>query len=200
MALLKGSLGLSRYKVEGNLPSDFWSWLNRRILQNIFIDIESSTIDKSSGWVSAHDYFDVSFAFEVYNFNPYVVLGLRQDKRTVSAALVRKYHRLEINRQRELQPEARLSKPDREMLKEKARLQLLARIPPQTATWEMCWHTGRGEVWFTTGNRALLDTGLELFQKSFSPLFLTPRLPWLMAQEILPGHGGLARLTPMSSE
>jgi hypothetical protein len=200
MSLLKGSLGLSRYKVEGELPSDFWSWLNRKILQNIFIDIESSTADKSSGWVSAHDYFDVGFAFETYNFNPYVVLGLRQDKRTVSAALVRKYHRLEINRQRKLQPEAVISKPDREMLKEKARLQLLARIPPQTATWEMCWHTGRGEVWLTTTSRSLLEVSLELFQKSFNPLFLTPRLPWLMAQEMLPEQSGLQRLSPLSLE
>jgi DNA recombination-dependent growth factor C len=200
MSLLKGALGLSRYKVEGNLPSDFWSWLNHRILQNIFMDIENSAVSKSSGWVSAHDYFDVSFAFDTYNFNPYVVLGLRQDKRTVSSALVRKYHRLEINRRRKAQPEAILSKADREMLKENARLQLLARIPPQTTTWEMCWHTGRGEVWFTTASRSLLEVSLELFQKSFNPLFLTPRLPWLMAQEMLPNQDGLSRLTPLSPE
>ncbi|MDR1398095.1 MAG: recombination-associated protein RdgC [Desulfarculales bacterium] len=179
MSLLKGMVSLSRYKAEGNLPSDFWSWLNRQIIQNGFMDIEGSITDKSLGWVSVHDYFDVSFSFESYNLNPYVCLSLRQDKRTISAALVRKYHRLEINRMRESQPDVRLSKPDREMLKEKARLQLLNRIPPQTTTWELCWHTIRGEVWLTTGSRALLDAGQELFQKSFAPLRLIPLLPWM---------------------
>jgi hypothetical protein len=167
-------------------------------MQNVFMDIEGSIADKSLGWVSAHDYFDVNFAFESYNLNPYVVLGLRQDKRTVSASLVRKYHRLEINRMRDSKPEVRLSRPEREMLKEKARLQLLGRIPPQTTVWEMCWHTQRGEVWFTTTNRALLDAGQELFQKSFSPLYLTPRLPWLMTVEMLPDPAALAHLTPLS--
>jgi DNA recombination-dependent growth factor C len=191
-------VGLSRYKVEGAVPGAFWEWLNRKIMQNVFLDIEGSTADKSFGWVSAHDYFDVNFAFESYNLNPYVLLGLRQDKRTVSAALVHKYHRLEINRMRDSKPEGRLSRPERDMLKEKARLQLLNRIPPQTTTWEMCWHTAQGEVWFTTTSRALLDSGQELFQKSFAPLYLTPRLPWLLAAEMLPDPAVLNRLTPLS--
>jgi hypothetical protein len=198
MALLKGPLGVSRYKVEGAMPASFWEWLNQRIKQHIFMDIESSPADKSLGWVSAHDYFDVSFAFESYNLNPYVVLGLRQDKRTVSPALVRKYHRLEINRMRAERPEGRLSRPERDMLREKARLQLLNRIPPQTTTWEMCWHTMQGEVWFTSTNRALLDASQELFHKSFSPLYLTPRLPWLLAAEMLPDPAALNHITPLS--
>ena len=197
MGLLKGAVGISRYKVEGKLPEGFWEWLNQRIKQNIFMDIEGSTVDKSLGWVSAHDYFDADFAFESYNLSPYVVLGLRQDKRSVPASLVRKYHRLEIKQFRELQPTAKLSKPDREMLKEKARLMLLTRIPPQTTTWEMSWNTMSNEVWFTTSSRGNLEISVELFAKSFQPLFLTPRLPYLSAGQVV-SPARLDLLTPVS--
>ena len=199
MGLMKGSVSISRFKVEGNLPDNFWDWVNKKVTQNVFMDIEGVASEKSLGWVSAHDYFDVGFAFESYNLNPYLVLGIRQDKRTVNASLVRKYHRLEIIKARSLHPEVKLSKPDREMLKEKARLELLTRIPPQTRTWEMCWHTVKGELWFTTTSQATLELSRELFLKSFGPLTLTPRLPYLLADEFLPAEqkSALAHLTPL---
>ena len=63
MGLLKGRLAISRFKVEGALPANFWDWANQKVAQNVFMDIEGLAQEKSYGWVSAHDYFDVNFAF-----------------------------------------------------------------------------------------------------------------------------------------
>jgi hypothetical protein len=181
MGLLKGSLTASRYLVRGNMPDNFWPWLNLKISQNIFLDIEGAAQERSLGWVSAHDYFDTAFAYESYNLNPYVVLGIRLDRRHITATLVRKYHRLEIARAKSVNPEARISKAERENLKEKARLQLLTRIPPQTSFWEMCWNTQSGQLWFITGSRPHLLLSEELFAHSFAPLQLEPVIPYNLA-------------------
>lgn len=186
MGLLKGTTSLSRFQVNGELPANFWEWLKRGIMSNIFMDIEGAAEERSHGWVSIHDYFDTTFNYDTYNLNPYLLLGIRQDKRTVGASLLRKYHRLELQKAKSANPEVKISKPDREILKEKAKLSLLTRIPPQTTTWEMCWNTRNGELWFTTTNKQLLELSQELFNKSFAPLVLIPQIPFVLAGNLLP--------------
>lgn len=199
MGLLKGSLSLSRYQVQGSLPSGFWQWAGQQISKNIFMDIEGTTEAKSLGWVGPLDYFDTSFAYESYNLNPYLVLGIRLDKRALSARLLNKYHRLEMARARAENPEFRLGKPEREMLKEKVRLSLMLRIPLQTTFWEMCWNTQTNEVWFATCNRAQLELSQELFNHTFAPLILLPRAPFLLAGDLLPKEqrAALEQLNPL---
>ncbi len=185
MGLLKGAVALSRFNVQGALPNNFWEWAGRQIAANAFMDIESAYEENSCGWVSAHDYFDTAFAYEVYNLNPYLVLGVRQDKRTLGAAVLRKYHRLELAKAREANPQAKLGKAERELLKEKARLGLLKRVPPQTYAWEMCWNTRSQQLWFTSANKAQLEQSQELFSRTFAPLTLGAQIPFVLAKSLL---------------
>jgi len=201
MGLLKGAVTVSRFAVEGQLPADFWEWAHKRISANAFMDIEDLAQEKSLGWVSAHDYFDINFAYENYKLNPYLLLGIRQDKRTLSASLLRKYHRLEIMKARSLSPNTRLGRPEREMLKQKARLELLSRLPAPSTVWEMCWNIRVNELWFTTSNRVLLELSQELFLRSFAPLTLAPQIPFVLASRLLATErrGALESLTPLIS-
>jgi DNA recombination-dependent growth factor C len=191
MGLIKGSLSLSRYQVKGDAPPDFWDFVDRRIRANLFLDIEGSTEEQAVGWVSAHDYLDVSFAYASYALAPYVVLGLRWDRRRVAAGLIKKYHRLEVQKALALRDGRGLSRPEREELKEKVHLDLLRRMPPTTQAFEVCWDTARGEVWLGSAARAVRDLFEDLFRRTFD-LQTWPRLPYLLAGDLL-GQGPLGQ-------
>ena len=69
------------------------------------------------------------------------MLGFRVDQRKVPAALLKKYHRMEINpghgpKRGGQKP---LSRSQKEELKERTRLELLRRIPPGTRSFDVCW-------------------------------------------------------------
>ncbi|CAO0821802.1 Recombination-associated protein RdgC [Desulfarculales bacterium] len=189
MGLIMGSLSLSRYQVKGNTPPDFWDFVDQRIRANLFLDIEDSTEEQTVGWVSIHDYFDVSFAYASYVLDPYVVLGLRWDRRRVPAGLLKKYHILEMKKALAACGGRGLSRADREDFKEKVRLDLLRRTLPSTQVFEVCWDTQRGEVWLGSTGRGVRDIFEDLFRRTFD-LRPWPRIPYLLASDLL-GAGPL---------
>lgn len=184
MGLIKGSLSLSRYTVKGEVPPDFWDFVDRRIRANLFMDIEGSTEEQSLGWVSAHDFLDTSFAYASYALDPYVVLGLRLDRRRVPGGVLKKYHRLEVQKALRSAEGRGLSRSEREDLKEKVRLDLLRRLPAATQVFEVCWDTAAGEVWLGSTGRAVRDLFEDIFRRTFD-LELWPRIPYLLAGDLL---------------
>ncbi len=199
MGLLKGSLSLSRYRVEGELPEGFKDFLDRRIRRNLFQEIDDSTAELSVGWVSAHDFLDTRLEFASYALDPYVVLGLRLDRRRVPSSTLKKYWRREMDQAKAYGEGRALSRPQREELKEKARLDLLRRIPPTTQMAEVCWDTSRGQVLFCATGKSARELFEEHFRKSFG-LTLTPEIPYLLAQSLLPpqAHSALEQAQPLS--
>lgn len=200
MGLIKGSATISRYLLRGDTPPDFWDFVDRRIRANLFMDIEGSTEEQGVGWVSVHDFFDTNFSFASYALDPYVVLGLRLDRRRVGGGLLKKYHRLEMQKALALRDGRGLSRADREELKEKVRLELLRRIPPSTQVFEVVWDTHRAEVWLGSASRAVRDIFEDLFRRTFD-LHPWPRIPYLLASDLL-GQGplgqGLEAARPLS--
>lgn len=184
MGLLKGSVTISRYKVQGSLPDDLSEFLDQRIKLNIFRDIEESAQESGFGWVSVHDFLDTDFAFASYLLEPYIVLGLRIDKRRVPAGLVRKYHRMEILKALAMRDSRGLSRAEREELKEKVRLTLLKRTPPQTQMLEVVWDLNKAQVWLTSTAKPAMETFESLFKRSFA-LNLIPCIPAILAQDML---------------
>ncbi len=183
MGIIKGSVTLSRYRVRGETPRQFKDFIDQRIRQFAFRDIEHNSEELSVGWVSAHDYLDTSFAFAGYALDPYVVLGLRVDKRQVGGALLKKYHRLELKKAYAAGEGRKLSRLEREELKEKARQDLLARIPPASKVYELVWDTSSGEVWLGTSSRSVCELAEDLFKRTFE-LDLVPVIPWHLALDL----------------
>lgn len=193
MGLIKGNVTLTRYQVSGNLPENGADFLYNRIREHSFRDIEQTTDEQSTGWVSIGDFMDTSFAYSGFSLEPYVVLGFRVDKRRVPGGLLRKYHRLELDKALKMREGRALSRADREQLKEKAKLGLLARIPPDTKVYDLVWDTSRNMLWLGAASRGVLDLFEDHFEKSFQ-LGLTPRLPFLLAQDFMSDEAGRERL------
>lgn len=185
MGLIKGRATISRYRVAGDIPPDFWDFIDRRVRANVFKDIEQSTAEIAVGWTSVTDFMDTEFAYAAYSLSPYVVLGLRVDQRKVAASLLHKYHRLEVDKAMGYLEEGRkLGRVRREELKDKVRLELLARIPPSSQLFEVIWDTSRNELWLGSAARKVMDLFEDLFIQSFG-LELIPRIPFLLARDLL---------------
>lgn len=196
MGISRGGVTLTRYKVSGEAPKDFWDFVDRRIHANAFLPIDEGTEEQAVGWCSIHDYLDTNFAYASYSLDPYLVLGLRLDRRRVPASLIKRQHRQEVQKALALREGRGLSRADREDLKEKVRLDLLRRTVPATVVLEVIWNTSNGELWVATASRGMLDIFEDLFRRTFD-LQLVPRIPWLLANNLLPGFGvTLAALKP----
>jgi DNA recombination-dependent growth factor C len=193
MGLIKGSVTLTRYQVSGDLPASGADFLDTRIREHCFRDIEQSTDEQSVGWVNMSDFMDTSFAYSAYSLEPYIILGFRVDKRRVPASLLRKYHRMEMDKAIKMREGRALGRADREQLKEKARLGLLARIPPDTKVYDVVWDTARAQVWLGSASKGVTDLFEDHFEKSFT-MGLTPRLPFLLAGDLLEGESARQRL------
>ena len=187
MGLLKGRATMSRYLVSGETPPDFWDFIDRRIRANVFQDIEQTTAELSVGWVSIGDFMDTKLEYMSYALDPYVALGLRVDQRKVPAALLKKYHRLEVDKAKSMLDDGgNIGRSFREELKDKARLELLTRIPPASNLYEVIWNTANNELWLGASSAKVRDMFQELFVKTFG-LDLIPRLPFLLARDLVQG-------------
>ena len=183
---------MTRYRVVGDLPSNASSYLDENIRKWAFRSIEDSTEELGVGWCSASDLLDTDFAYASYWLEPYLALGMRVDKRKVPGSLLKKYHRMEM-KQAAAMKEGRLSKPEKEELKERARLQLLTRMPPVSQLCEVLWNTQDGQLWLGSQSNALKEVFEDLFRRSFD-MELEPLWPWRIAQKLLGDEQGLARL------
>jgi DNA recombination-dependent growth factor C len=184
MGIYKGNATLSRYRVRGDLPAGFADFADEQINRFVFRSIDNTTDELGVGWVSSLDYLDTNFAQAGYMLDPYIVLGLRIDKRAVSGALLKKYHRLEIKKAVAMREDHKISRSDREDLKEKARLDLLRRIPPATQAVDVCWDTAKAEVWLGSNSKKVREIFEDLFYRTFE-LKLEPVLPWFTALRLI---------------
>lgn len=194
MGIYKGSATLTRYTLSNKLPSNFNTFLDERIKGFAFKSIEEGTEELSMGWVAAHDFMDTDFSYASYLLEPYVMLGLRIDRRRVSGSLLKKYHRLELQKALAMRgPEAKISRSDREELKEKARLDLLRRIPPASQVFDLCWDTQRGQLWLGTATGGVRELFGDLFRRCFE---MEPRMliPWDLARGMMDGEEDANRL------
>jgi DNA recombination-dependent growth factor C len=196
MGIFKGSASLARYRVAGDLPPNLSTYIDENIRKWAFQSIEDSTEELGVGWCSATDLLNTDFAYASYWLEPYLVLGMRIDKRKVPGSLLKKYHRMEM-KQAAAMKEGRLSKPEREELKERARLQLLTRMPPVSQLFEVLWDTSGGQLWLGSQGNAVKEAFEDLFKRSFS-LDLEPMWPWRIAQGLIKDENGLARLEAAS--
>ncbi|MBF0550951.1 MAG: recombination-associated protein RdgC [Deltaproteobacteria bacterium] len=180
MGLLSGSAGFCRYQVLGELPEVFWDFVDKKIKAYSFQDIDGSADEMSAGWVGLGNMFDREFSYANYSRGAYVTFSLRLDTRTVPAALFKRHVEAEINEKLRQEERKRLSKREKEEIKEKVKLDLLTKTMPVPAVFDILWNYQ--EAWlllFCLRNqvRKIIE---ELFRQTFD-LTLQPMTPGQLA-------------------
>ncbi len=193
MGLFKGSASISRYEATVSDRIGFWDFVDERVRMFAFRDIEDSADEVAVGWVSATDFMDTAFQYASYALDPYVVMGLRIDRRKLPAGVLQKYFRMAVAKAKAMREDGVISRAERETLKEKVKLDLLTRIPPGTQVFDVVWDTAKGTVWFGGASRSMLDIFEDYFRRCFQ-VELMPRLPYFMARSLLPGEENTQRL------
>jgi recombination associated protein RdgC len=185
MGLFKGSVSYRRFRLLGDLPKDYPPIFVAAVQKAAFRSIEGQTDqERSVGWVNIHDPLDTDFVGEKIFFDDQILLALRVDTKRVPtkilAAYVQKAERgymLQNNRES-------LGRQERANLRDMVRNELLARVLPSMATFDVAVDLGEREVRFWSLTRTVCDELQELFESTFG-MNLLPMGPYGLATKLL---------------
>lgn len=168
MGLLKGNFSFARFHVEDQLPKDFFNFVNSRIKANSFRETKKSTEEKRLGWVSITDVLDTDFASADYVLGDYLIFSLRIDRKIIPPKLM-KLRIMEEEREWLAQSgRDRINKQSASGIKDKVKLELMAKLDPVPSFYDVCWALGQNIVYFSSLSDTIADDFVDLFKKTFS--------------------------------
>ena len=184
MTLIKGSFGLTRYRVL-DAPADINpEFLAERLRRTAFLDIDHTVEEESLGWVEILDHLSSNFDPLTFHFGPVAAMGLRLDRRKVPAKVLNRYLAL-AEAEASAQKDGPLSSEERRKLKNRVRHDLLARTPVTTDVFEVCWFLKEEEVWLVGSGTQARERFEDQWRRTFN-LGLTMKIPYLLARELVP--------------
>ena len=184
MGLISGSASFTRFSVEGEVPENFWDFIEKQVKEHSFKDIDDNMDEYSIGWVSIANMFDSDFAYSSYAAGDYVVLTMRADERKVSPAVLKKFTMKEEERIKKEKELRRLSRNVRLEIKERIRTELVRKSPPIPVVYDLCWNLTDNTLLFFSTSRKALALLEDLFKETFG-LSLILQIPWNSALHLV---------------
>ncbi len=185
MGLISGSGSFTRYLATDVLPDNFMEKLPKMIIRHSFKKLdETSTQERSMGWVNIMDMFDNKFKTLGFLKEPYITMSLRIDEKKIPATAL-KQHCIEAEEKIKKEESLEfLSKRRRADIKDNVKQLLIKRAIPVTRTYDMIWNYSTGAVIFGGTANKLCDEFMELFFRTFS-IQLQPICPYTLAARFL---------------
>ena len=188
MGFLKGRSSLVTFNVLGPTPAEVRSFIDERVQEFSFNDIEESYDEYSIGWVSVLDIFDSKFRFHSHMSGDYVVLSLRLDERKVPPAILKKYVALEERRVMKERQVPKLGRSVKVQIKERIRTELTRKSKPTTTSFELFWNLEAMKLFYFTTQRRAHAVLEDFFRETFG-LTLRQRVPYTIAEGQLSSAG-----------
>jgi recombination associated protein RdgC len=181
---LKGSLSYSRLFVEGDLPGDFrdrfTKALRLRAMKPLSPDEE---LLERSGWCVMGDPFEVDLGYDDVFYNEFLNLGFRTDKWVIPTSLLRAKLREAETAALERKGRERLSRQEKNELKELVTKRLRKQLPPTTRVVDASWSLEEGIVRFFSQADRSIAAFSELFERTFQ-LKLVTEAPYTLAARL----------------
>jgi hypothetical protein len=180
MALTAGAITCRSYIASDSPASDFMTKVEADLKRHAFRPVRVDRSPRSLGWVNARNVLDTDLTGPKVIFEDYLLLGLRLDRVTVNARLLKAYFhqaRIEFLHERR---KKQLSREERATLLEKVKLDMMANQTPATSLYEMAWNTKTSHVYFSATSTSLNQEFCDLFSDTFHTA-LTPLLPYVRA-------------------
>ncbi|MFA4915433.1 MAG: recombination-associated protein RdgC [Syntrophales bacterium] len=177
MGLIKGTLTFSRMCVAGSPPDLSPGKIEECLKRNAFQDRFLSAQEKVMGWTSAENILDSSFSGAQYSLGPYLLFSLRIDRKVIPPSLL-KVRVMEA--EKAYLNEKGLKKIYREQraaIAEAVRADLLQKIQPVPAIFDVCWSVSTGALWFSSLSENAVQEFVDLFKQTFQ-IILAPLGPW----------------------
>ncbi len=183
MGILSSSVSLTRYRIVGDIPDEFWSEIPDRLKKYKFRDIDQSTDERSFGWTSFDDMLDTSWSLSTPHKADYLAFALRLDTRRIPPAVMKKHFRLALDQARkELEAKGQkfISRDQKKEIKENVTIRLFARTLPIPAVFDVVWDTAGSLVYLGSTSPKIKELFQDLFTNTFE-LHPEPQTPYFKA-------------------
>jgi DNA recombination-dependent growth factor C len=148
---------------------------------------------RSIGWVNIRNVLDADLNPEKMQFEDFVVLGLRVDKVSVNARVLKAHFMEAVQKALKEKRKTQLGREERAALLEQVRTRLLAKQTPSTSVYEMAWNTKTHRVYFAATSESLNAEFCDLFHDTFHSTPI-PLFPYLRAETKSKREGTMAEL------
>lgn len=181
MGLLSGSVSITRYRIEGQVPEDLVEAVKTGLKGHRYPELEDETSEFISGWTSFSNQFSSDFDNEKFQVMQYFVFALRIDKKSVPSKAVKKHVAIESAKRLSGSEKTFLTKAEKKEIKESVIATLMTRVPSKPDMYDVVWDIEKNEVWFLSGLKAAGEELETLFSKSFG-LRLVRLFPYSIAE------------------
>lgn len=168
VGVLTGSVSYTLYHVEDEVNEryheEFLSRIEEFQFQPLLPDAED---DFSAGWVRVDDMLRWDFNKDNVFRGDYVLLSLRTDRWSFPAALLRATVAQRIDVFKEEKGRTRLSKMEREVIREEVRREFKKQMLPSVGTVDVAWDVAQGIVRFWSQSGRAKEQFQELFESTF---------------------------------
>ena len=169
MGFLKGRLTFRRYRIRDPLPDDFRQRFEDALTDHAFREPHSVTKgEETVGWVRTDNLLDTDFSNrDKWLYSHYLMAGMRVDKKTLPAALVRAMVEKRIAEWCEENGRARAPASVRSDVRTNIENDLLARTLPTVKMIPFCWNMPEGWLLFENTSDRINERFRALFRNSF---------------------------------
>ncbi len=167
MGLLSASLAITRYRVEGSLPSPLMESIREGLHTFRIEDIDNEPPEQAVGWTDWAHPFSPAFEGDGFTVGPYLVFSMRIDKKTIPPKIIQKEQMKAMARRLADTGRSHLSRNEKREIRESILHALSLRIPATPHVYELLWHPTDGWLWFFSTQKAANEALETLFTKSF---------------------------------
>jgi recombination associated protein RdgC len=182
MGALDGSMTVTRFYIDAQIPNDFRARYLEAIRRNAFEPLKpDSEEDKRQGWVSIYNPLDS--AFKTHNdifMNEYMCLGLRMDRWSLPTLLLKARLKEAMSAYLKSSGQERASHGQRAAIKQQVTRVMREQTIPNMKVIDMAWNINQGSVKLWTHGKGQVDGFMALFEHTFG-IQLIPDSPYTAA-------------------
>ena len=168
MGALGGSLTMTCYYVDGEVPKDFREAYLAALMKHRFTDVNVDLDrEESVGWVNIADPFDTEFDLNKVLWGSYFMAALRHDTIRLPATAFKLHLRKACAEVMKKTGKEKLSKAETDDVRERLEKQLKKKMLPNIKTFDMVWNMERQVVWLFATNKKVNEQFVDFFQESF---------------------------------
>jgi len=194
MGALAGTITMTCYYVQGEIPKDFKTSYLEALRKNRFVEINLDLEhEESMGWVAITDPFNTEFELNDVLWGSYLMVALRHDTIRLPATAFKLHLRKAVAEHLKKTGKEKLSKAEVDEVKERLERQLKKKALPNIKTHDVVWNMERGVVWLWSTNKKVNEQFVDFFQETFG-LVPHDKNPYSQMEQLGLGEEGLERV------
>lgn len=180
MGLLSSSVSITCYKVDGILEDPVMDTVEKKLKQNMIMEIDDDVSEKAIGWTSMENPYQPKFEGSSFCIGTYLVFALRIDQKSIPAKVLKKFYVLEMLKMLSETGRKYLNNTEKRMVKDRIYSTLLRRYPATPKIYDLIWNYEGSSLWFFSNQKSANEEFETLFSKTFQ-LSLIRLFPYTIA-------------------